>query len=288
MTTQPAGEMPAPANTAAAAPPQSSSWPPLRRLAALLSGRAAGVLLILAILAAWELAAAGPAQSPSFPRMSTVMESWYKVLANGDLPTAVLQTLQRMLIGYAAAAVVGVIVGLLMGKFRFVNNLLEPLIELLRPIPSPAYVPIAILFLGIGSSMKVVLIFVATLFPIIINTYAGVTGVNAALIDTGRTFGLSQMKSIRQIVIPAAAPLIFAGLRISLAISLILAVISEMVAGNDGAGYFILYNQQSFRIPEMYAGILSLGVVGYLLNRVFLAVEKRAIGWHVQSRGGSR
>jgi ABC-type nitrate/sulfonate/bicarbonate transport system permease component len=260
----------------------------LGRVGALLSGRAAGVILILLLLVLWELAARGPVQSTAFPRMTAVMESWWALVRNGDIPSALLVTLRRMFIGYALAAVIGVTLGLLMGKYKVVHNLLEPLIELLRPIPSPAYIPIAILFLGIESTMKIVLIFVAALFPIIVNTYAGVTGVNAALVDTGRTFGLSQLRSIRQIVIPAASPLIFAGLRISLAIALILAVISEMVAGNDGAGYFILYNQQSFRIPEMYAGILSLGVVGYLLNRVFLEVEKRVVGWHIQSRGGAR
>ena len=258
----------------------------LRRIGAFLSGKTAGVLLILLLLAAWEFAALWLVDSTSFPRMTTVMQSWYELVVNGDIPSALFVTLQRMLLAYAAAAVVGIVIGLLMGKFRFVHNLLEPLIELLRPIPSPAYIPIAILFLGIGSEMKIVLIFVATLFPIIVNTYAGVTGVNAALVDTGRTFGLSQLQSIRQIVIPAASPLIFAGLRISLAIALILAVISEMVAGNDGAGYFILYNQQAFLIPEMYAGILSLAVMGYALNRVFLEVEKRVVGWHTQSRGG--
>jgi ABC-type nitrate/sulfonate/bicarbonate transport system permease component len=259
-----------------------------QRLSAFVLGKPAGAILILLLLVGWELAARSLVHSTSFPRMSTVMQSWYDLVVNGDIPSALLVTLQRMAIGYALAAVVGVAIGLLMGKFRFVHNLLEPMIELLRPIPSPAYIPIAILFLGIGSTMKIVLIFVATLFPIIVNTYAGVTGVNAALVDTGRTFGLSQLQSIRQVVIPAASPLIFAGLRISLAIALILAVISEMVAGNDGVGYFILYNQQSFLIPEMYAGILSLAVMGYALNRIFLVIEKRVIGWHIQSRGGAR
>jgi ABC-type nitrate/sulfonate/bicarbonate transport system permease component len=259
-----------------------------QRLSAFVLGKPAGAILILLLLVGWELAARSLVHSTSFPRMSTVMQSWYDLVVNGDIPSALLVTLQRMAIGYALAAVVGVAIGLLMGKFRFVHNLLEPMIELLRPIPSPAYIPIAILFLGIGSTMKIVLIFVATLFPIIVNTYAGVTGVNAALVDTGRTFGLSQLQSIRQVVIPAASPLIFAGLRISLAIALILAVISEMVAGNDGVGYFILYNQQSFLIPEMYAGILSLAVMGYALNRIFLEIEKRVIGWHIQSRGGAR
>jgi ABC-type nitrate/sulfonate/bicarbonate transport system permease component len=266
--------------TATTRPARTSS-----RITAFLTGRAAGVGLILLLLVLWELAARLLVSSPSFPRMTLVMQRWYELVVNGEIPSALLVTLERMAIGYVLATIVGVAIGLVMGKFRFANNLLEPLIELLRPIPSPAYIPIAILFLGIDSTMKIVLIFVATLFPIIVNTYAGVKGVNSALVDTGRTFGLSQLQSIRQIVIPAASPLIFAGLRISLAIALILAVISEMVAGNDGAGYFILYSQQSFQIPEMYAGILSLAVMGYALNRLFLVVEKRVIGWHVQSRG---
>ena len=193
--------------------------------------------------------------------------------------------LWRLLLGYGLAVAVGLSIGLVMGYFRAGYLLLEPLIELLRPLPPPAIIPIAILFLGIENPMKVFVIAFACFFPIVVNTIQGIAGVDRVLLDTARTFGLTTREIIWKIVLPSASPNIVAGMRIALAIALILTVISELVASNDGIGFMILDMERAFRIPEMYAGIFTLMVVGYLLNRLFVVFESRTLAWYFgQSR----
>jgi len=169
--------------------------------------------------------------------------------------------------------------GLLMGSIALLYRLMEPLTEFIRPIPAAAYIPVAILFLGIGNEMKIFVVFLACLFPILLNTYGGVRGVDPVLVDTGRTFGISRFRALCQIVFPAALPSILTGMRISLGIALIVVVVAEMIAGNSGIGYYILDMQRSFRVPEMFAGIFTLGLLGFIINFVFLKIEQHFLRW---------
>jgi NitT/TauT family transport system permease protein len=239
-----------------------------------------GFVLIAVLLVAWEYASAMRLIDPvSMPRVSLIAAAWLKTLNGGPLLQAVLPTLGRIFAGFALAAVIAVPLGLLMGSIPLVYRLLEPATELIRPIPSSAYIPVAILFLGIDNEMKVFVIMIACLFPILLNTYGGVRGIDPVLIDTGRTFGLSRAKALWQIVLPAALPNILTGMRISLGIALIVAVVAEMIAGNSGIGYFILDMQRIFRVPEMFAGIFTLGVLGFAINFIFLKIEGRLLHW---------
>ncbi|HEU5276013.1 MAG TPA: ABC transporter permease [Xanthobacteraceae bacterium] len=239
-----------------------------------------GFVLIAVLLAAWEYASAMRLIDPvSMPRVSLIAAAWLKTIDGGPLLQAVVPTLGRIFAGFALAAVIAVPLGLLMGSIPMVYRLLEPATELIRPIPSSAYIPVAILFLGIDNEMKVFVIVVACLFPILLNTYGGVRGIDPVLIDTGRTFGLSRAKALWQIVLPAALPNILTGMRISLGIALIVAVVAEMIAGNSGIGYFILDMQRIFRVPEMFAGIFTLGVLGFAINFIFLKIEGRLLHW---------
>jgi ABC-type nitrate/sulfonate/bicarbonate transport system permease component len=239
-----------------------------------------GFLLIALVLALWELASAAQWIDPvSMPRVSVIVSSWIKSIEGGPLLQALLPTLGRIFSGFALAALVAVPLGLLMGSIPFVYRLLEPITEFIRPIPSSAYIPVAILFLGIGNEMKVFVIFLACLFPILLNTYGGVRGIDPVLIDTGRTFGVSRIKALWQIVLPAAMPSIMTGMRISLGIALIVSVVAEMIAGNSGIGYFILDMQRVFRVPEMFAGIFTLGILGFAINFIFLKIEGRLLHW---------
>jgi len=239
-----------------------------------------GFVLIAVLLVAWEYASAMRLIDPvSMPRVSLIAAAWLKTLNGGPLLQAVLPTLGRIFAGFALAAVIAVPLGLLMGSIPLVYRLLEPATELIRPIPSSAYIPVAILFLGIDNEMKVFVIVIACLFPILLNTYGGVRGIDPVLIDTGRTFGLSRAKALWQIVLPAALPNVLTGMRISLGIALIVAVVAEMIAGNSGIGYFILDMQRIFRVPEMFAGIFTLGVLGFAINFIFLKIEGRLLHW---------
>jgi ABC-type nitrate/sulfonate/bicarbonate transport system permease component len=167
-----------------------------------------------------------------------------------------------------------------MGYWRVVYESFEIVVELLRAIPPPAVIPVAIVFLGIGDQMKVFIILFSCAFPILVNTMDGVRSVDPVLIRTARTFGLGQGTLLWKVVLPAASPFIMTGLRIAVAIALILVVISEMVGATSGIGYFILDSQRSFRIPQMYAGMLVLALLGYTLNRGFLLVDTRLMAWH--------
>ncbi len=249
------------------------------------TSRGSGVILILLLLALWQFSALYLMDTPTWPPVTRIFQAWLSDLLDGTLITNLLATFWRQMLGYWLAVVLGVGVGLAMGYFRVAYNLMEPLIEVFRPIPGPAYLPVLVLFVGIGDEMKVVLILVASLFPILLNTYSGVRAIDPVQFDTARTLGLTTAQTLREIVLPAALPQILTGMRISLAISLILAILSEMIVSNDGLGYFTLLAERTFKVPDMYAGIFTLAIFGYALNRLFLFGEARLIRWHQESSG---
>jgi ABC-type nitrate/sulfonate/bicarbonate transport system permease component len=239
-----------------------------------------GFALIAVLLGLWELASRMAWVDPlTVPPVSTIFTSLWDSTVSGQLWEAVGPTLRRLATGLALAVVVGIVVGLLMGTIPMAYRLLEPLTEFIRPIPSSAYIPVAILFLGLGDEMKVTVIFLACLFPVLLNTYAGVRAVDRVLVDTGRTFGVLGLTAVWRIVLPAATPSIMTGIRVSLGISLIVAVIAEMLAGDSGVGYLILDSQRTFQVAQVFAGIFTLGVLGYSLNAGFLRVEQRLLRW---------
>jgi ABC-type nitrate/sulfonate/bicarbonate transport system permease component len=240
-----------------------------------------GFLLILVLLAAWEGSALLELVSPFYlPAPHRVARSLVSVAFDGRLLPATVASLARGLAGYATAIVLGVTIGLLAGHHPRVRDLIDPLVELLRPLPSPAIIPPAILFLGIGASMKVFIIAWACFFPILVNTIDGVRSVPPALVETGRNLGLGYLSTLLSVVLPAASPAIFTGLRIALAIMLILTVISEMVAGNSGLGFLLLEAERTFRVADMYALIVVLAVIGYGLNWLFVGLDRRVLAWH--------
>lgn len=245
--------------------------------------RLAGVVLIVALFAVWEaVTRGGLIRSPSLPPPSAVFATWWGLTLSGELVRQLLPSLVRLAVGYGSAVVVGVGVGLVMGYFKPVFNLLEPLTELLRPIPSPAYIPLAILFLGLGDEMKFFVIFFACVFPILLNTQSGVRAIDPVQIATGRTFGLSRAQIVRKIILPGSLASILTGMRVSLGIALIVVVIAEMVASNNGIGFFILNAQRFFNVTDMFAGIFTLALLGYVLNAGFLAVEARVLRWRAR------
>lgn len=249
------------------------------------SSRGSGVILILLLLCFWQFSALYIMDTPTWPPVTSIFVAWYENIVDGTLIVHLLSTLWRQMLGYWLAVVLGISLGLAIGYYRIAYNLLEPLIEVFRPVPGPAYLPVLVLFVGIGDEMKVVLVLVASLFPILLNTYSGVRSIDPVQFDTARTLGLSTMQTLREVVLPAASPQILTGMRISLAISLILAILSEMIVSNNGLGYFTLLAERTFKVPDMYAGIFTLAMFGYVLNRLFLLGESKFIRWHQESSG---
>lgn len=232
------------------------------------------------VLLIWEL---GPRIAPAYrlylPPITSVIAALAQLAITGAVGRHLLVTLERFLVGYLIAAAIGVTLGILLGYFRFLHNLLGIVIELLRPMPSVAIIPVAILTLGIGDSMIVAVTVYASVWSILINTIDGVRHIESILVDTGRTFGLSRWRILWQIILPGASPYIVTGLRIALSIALILVTTAEMIAGSKGLGFYILDEERSMNSGNMYAGIMIVAALGYALNRIFLAAEARVMKW---------
>jgi ABC-type nitrate/sulfonate/bicarbonate transport system permease component len=239
-----------------------------------------------ALLVAWGLWSSD-ARSFYFPPLTEILgtfaDTWLFERAGSD----VLPSLARLGAGYAIAVVVAVAVGVPLGLSPVARRAAFPIVEFLRAIPPPALLPVAILAVGVGTSMKVLIIAFVCLWPVLLNTIDGVKGIDPTLADTIRVYGVRGRDRLRRIVLPAAAPQIFAGMRTSLSLALILMVISEMVASTNGIGFFVLQSQRSFAIPEMWSGIVLLGVLGYILNLAFAVVERRVLAWHRGARKGA-
>lgn len=240
-----------------------------------------GIVVLLAVIPLWELVSRLGIVNPLFfPPMSRILPSFFLLILSGDIPYQILLSLKRAAAGYFLAAIVFIPLGIVMGLFNWVYRLLEVVIELARPIPPPVIVPVAMLFFGLGDGMKVFVVFFSCAWPILLNTFDGVRNIDPVLISTARTFGLSDRKAITRVILPAASPQIMTGLRISLAVMLILVVISEMVGSTDGIGYFILDSQRRFKVDQMYAGMLSLAILGYFLNQIFFFFHGWLLAWH--------
>ena len=179
----------------------------------------------------------------------------------------------------------GIAIGLVTGTSLAARRALDPSIELARATPPIAIVPALILVLGFGDSMRIALIAFGVCFPVLINTSAGVRSVSPEARDTASMLHVGRVERVFRIYLPAALPSIVAGLRVALSIGLVLVVISEFVGEGGGLGHFILVQQGQFAVPEMYAGILFLGVLGYGLNLLFLLVERRVLAWHYGAAG---
>lgn len=243
--------------------------------------RLGGATIVILLLLTWELFSRLSLIDPLYmPPVTSILEALWSVLRTGELPGHYAASLVRAGMGYGLATLCGVVFGTVIGYALIAYNLTEPLVELLRPIPSTALIPLAILFLGIGDEMKVFIIAWASFWPILLNTIDGVRSVDRLLVDTALTFGSERREIIRKIILPAAAPQIATGMRVSLALALILTVVVEMISGNNGIGFFILDSERAFRIKEMFAGTFSLAVVGYLLNRLFITADSYLLGWH--------
>lgn len=249
---------------------------------------------LLAIGLVWELAAR-LANNLFFPPPSQIIERFFELWFSGppttfflteSVATNILPSLSRLLGGWAAAVVFGVLLGVAIGRSKVVGDFVEPIIHFVRAIPPPALIPVFFILLGFGNEMRVTLIAFAVIWPVVLNTIDGVRSVEPLHLDTGRVFEFDWRKRFFGIVLPSASPKIFAGMRVALSVAIIMMVISEMVGRPDGIGNIILGAQRTYRMVDMWAGILLLGILGYVLNAILSAVETRITRWHRGSREG--
>jgi ABC-type nitrate/sulfonate/bicarbonate transport system permease component len=243
-----------------------------------------GWVVFAAAVGIWE-ALARSEGSFLVPTASAVAERAWHVWPTPEFLSNVEASLRRFAAGYAIGASVGVAVGVSMGSSRRIRQAFEPLVELLRATPAIALVPALIVILGVGDWMLIAVIAFGVVFPVLVNGMDGVRAVSPELRETASLLGTGRAERILRVDLPAALPSIFAGLRVAVSIGLVMVVVSEFVGGGDGLGYYILVEQSQANIPEMYAGILFLGLLGFALNGVFLLVERRALSWHRGTTG---
>lgn len=253
--------------------------------------RARRILLVLGLpvvlLLVWWFASAGSADF-YFPPLSTILRAFQETWTADRLRSDVLPSLLRLAAGYLLATVVGLGLGLAVGLNRLVRDVLEPTLELCRAIPPTVLIPVIMLFAGIGDLMKVLVIGIGCMWPILLNTAAGVRAVDDVLADTCRSYGITGPSRLWHLVLRSASPQIVTGMRQSLSIGLILVVISEMFAARNGLGFTIIQFQRSFAIPEMWSGVLLLGLLGFALSLLFRFAENRVLTWYHGMRRAKR
>jgi ABC-type nitrate/sulfonate/bicarbonate transport system permease component len=252
--------------------------------------RVAALLALPALLfALWWILSDG-SKSFYLPPLRTIVGVFGPTWA-ARLTTDVLPSVARLLIGYAGAVVLGVGLGVVLGGAPRLRALFEPALEVFRAIPPPTLVPVFMLVFGLGTPMKLLVIASGALWPVLLNTIEGVRAVDDVLSDTCRAYGIVGATRLRVLVLRAASPQIVTGMRQALSIAIILMVISEMFASSSGLGFAIIDFQRGFSIPQMWSGILLLGVLGVVLALAFRAFEARALRWYHElrrpQRGGS-
>ena len=241
---------------------------------------AAEIAVPVAILVAWQLWTVH-ASSQFFPRLSTILVEFRDMWLFSQFGTHVVPSLQRIALGFVIGAVAGVALGIPIGLSRWARVWTMPHIEYWRAIPPPALLPISILLLhSIGNVQKVSFIAFFCLFPVLLNTIDGVRSIDPTLLETARSYNVPKRERIRRLVLPAASPQIAAGMRTSLSLAVIMMVLTEYFSSTSGIGYVLLISKNTFQFAPMWAAIVLIGLLGYLLNALFLLVERRVLAWH--------
>lgn len=242
-------------------------------------------LTVIAVLVIWQVST-GIIQSPFFPEPSKIFqraldlwmptsEAWLTPSMKRD----VLPSLARAMIGFGIAVLAGIALGVIIGLSRTVEAYVDWILQFMRAVPPPTLFPVFLIILGTGDQMRIALIAFGTIWPILLNTIEGVRGVQPLTLDAARVFRIQPAGRLFRVILPAAGPKVLAGVRTSLSLALILMVISEMVASSSGIGYQLVQAQRSFAILTMWASILLLAVLGFLLNLGLTVIERRILAW---------
>jgi len=259
----------------------SAAWlQPARRMRLALGGWAP----VLGLAIAWEVFARSGAVTPfMLPALSVVLERIWADAAGGDLLGQMGATLYRALGGFAIAAAAGIGLGLSITRIRLVRWFFDPLISIGFPMPKIAFLPIVILWFGFYDLSKIFMIVFDAVFPVVTATVAGASSVDRALLWSARSLGASEREVWRETVVPAALPQIFTGLQVALPIALIVCIVTEMKMGGTGLGGAMMERSRFADSPGVFAGILEIAVVGYLLVKGMATVRRRLLIWHQES-----
>lgn len=242
-----------------------------------------GLLLPLALLAAWQLVCVLGLFSPYLlPTPEHVWQSLGELCASGLLAKHLLVSLRRVAAGFAIACCLALPLGVLCGQSRRFGQYCWLLLEFLRHVPPLAAVPLIILWAGIGEASKLTIIVLASFFPLFLNTYSGIHNVDSRLLEVGHSLRFSQWQQLRFIRLPAALEAVAVGMQLALGYSWRALIGAELIAASAGIGYLILDAEEMSRPDVVLVGMLTIGLVGTLIDYVFLALIRRAFPWHRQ------
>ena len=236
---------------------------------------------ILVLIFLWEFVTRIDLVPPYFlPSFSSILRKIYILLANGDLFIHSGISLYRAVVGFLLGMIIGLPLGFLMGRYRFFELSLEPIISFGYPMPKVAFIPIFIYWVGIGHLSKIFTIALGTFFPILINTYYGVKSVDNLLIWAAMAMGAKPATIFRRVIIPGAMPYIFVGLNIALGVSLLLVFFAEMIGAESGLGWLIVWGSHQFETDVVFSGIFMIAFLGILINRAMKIIELRVLDWN--------
>lgn len=247
----------------------------------------ARLAVLAAALAGWQLAAEGGA-NPYFLPPSVVFPAMYRQWFNGpvahlwltaDATANLLPSIGRMLGGLAIASVIGIALGVAIGRSALVSDLVEPVVHFARAVPPPILVPVFLFVIGIGTPMEIWSIVFGVLWPVLLNAIDGARHVHAGHLETARAFKIPPVQRVFQIILPSAAPKIFAGLRLGVALALVMMIVSEFVGSVNGIGREMMTAQGSGEISLMWAIIVILGLLGVVLTLLLGVAERQVLAW---------
>lgn len=215
-----------------------------------------------------------------WPTPATIGETFVAMWSGPDFVQHALPSALRAVSGILIASALGIVLGTLLGLNARAYATFAPLLEFFRAIPPVVVVPVFVLFMGIGDAMKVAVIVFGCVWPVLLNTVDGVRSLHPVLLETSRTYQIRGFELTRRIVLPHALPQIMVGIRVSTALGLILMVVSEMFAASEGLGFLIVQAQRTFAIPEMWSGIVLLGILGFVITLAMQIIERRVLSWY--------
>jgi len=237
----------------------------------------------IGLLAVWQLLLmAGFGDRRFIPAPSDIAVRFVQMIGNGELAMHTAATLRRVVAGFVLGATPAVAIGLLMAMFRPVRYFFDPLIAVMFPIPKVALMPLLLLALGFGDASKIALVAIAVFFPVIVNTYVGAANVDKIYWDVAKNYGASQFVMFTRVLFFGALPMIFAGLRIAIAVSFIVLVAAEFVATKSGIGYLIWNSWELLQVDVMFVGIVTIGILGLITSVLFQEIERKAIPWRAE------
>lgn len=240
-----------------------------------------GIVLVLV----WQQIADAKLVSPVFlPGPDKAWASLVEGFESGTLLPKLGATVLRMIYGWLLASLLGIAIGAMIGMSRAARLYVGPTLEFLRPLPAPAIIPLAIALFGLSDGMVLGVIGFGALWPMLLATIHGFSAVEPRLYEVARALGMSRLGVVFKIALPSSLPDILAGMRLGLTIALILAVVGEMLTGQDGLGTWILRAARAFRASDLFAGVILLGLLGYASAQLLAAVESRALRWRPRAR----